>query len=241
MILVILLLLAGHPQPFSHRRPYPATASILVSALSQPVPNRRSFLATTTASAFAAIYLPSSPSSAKCTDIDSCREIGDLKVEQDLQENPVTTLNDGVRFKVLKPGTSKEIVKKDAVVDIIYSVSQGGGQYMYSQGFGFEKVNVYGKQQSDLGLDSYRVTLGQQKLPIGLEEAILGMKKGERRRVELPPKVGLETSNWQPEPTTKRGKASVVAYQRILNGFGAQPPFAAPTIWDVEVINFRNP
>jgi len=178
--------------------------------------------------------------SAKCTDIDSCRELGDEKIAQDLKDNPVTVLRDGTRYKLLKPGFGDGTVLPTATVDIIYSITRAGGQYMYSQGFGFEKIDIGNGLQKDLGLDSYRVRLGQGDLPVGIEEAIVGMKKGERRRVELPPAVGFETSNWKPEPKSRLGKGSIVAYQRILTGFGSQPPFPAPTIWDVEILSFRD-
>jgi hypothetical protein len=111
---------------------------------------------------------------------------------------------------------------------------------MYSQGFGFETIDIGNGRQSDLGLDSYRVILGKGTLPVGIEEVLVGMKKGERRRIELPPNAGFETSDWKPEPRSKLGKGAITAYQRILNGFGSQPPFPAPTIWDVEVLSFRN-
>lgn len=176
----------------------------------------------------------------KCTDIDSCRDVGDQKIAQDLKENPVTVLYDGTRYKLLKPGFGDSTITPSATVDIIYSISRAGGQYMYSQGFGFEKMDMGNGLQSDLGLDSYRVTLGKGNLPAGIEEVLVGMKKGERRRIELPPTAGFETSDWKPEPRSRPGKAAVVAYQRILNGFGSQPPFPAPTIWDVEVLSFRN-
>ena len=66
------------------------------------------------------------------------------------------------------------------------------------------------------------------------------MGRGERRRVELPPDVGFGTSNWMPEPTTRRGKAQIEQYKRKLTGFGSQPPFPAETVWDVEVLQIRN-
>jgi hypothetical protein len=94
--------------------------------------------------------------------------------------------------------------------------------------------------QRDAGLDSYRVTLGKGDLPVGIEQALVGMKKGERRRVEVPPNVGFETSNWRPKPTTRNGKQHIKNYQTLLNGVGSNRPlFPAPTIWDVEVLSFR--
>jgi hypothetical protein len=179
---------------------------------------------------------------SRCTDIESCREVGEQKVQQDLQDNPVTRLPNGVRYKKLKAGVGSERVEEDDVVDIIYSISRANGSYMYSVGFGYNKVDgmISGMASSDEGIESYRVVLGRKELPVGVESALIGSKKGERRRIEVPPAVGFETSNWKPEPTTRRGKAQIADYQSILKGRGtAQPPFAAPLIWDVEVLGFR--
>mmetsp|Transcript_22450 Transcript_22450/g.29506 ORF Transcript_22450/g.29506 Transcript_22450/m.29506 type:complete len:266 (+) Transcript_22450:21-818(+) len=202
--------------------------------------NRRSVASAIVSATLAGNAFLPKPTFAKCTDIESCREIGERKVEKDMKENPTTVLNSGVRYKVLRPGTGDNTVQEGSSVDLIYSISEGGGAYMYSKGFGYEKVDIGGKLQSDLGLDSLRVVVGRKNVPVGIEQALVGMKRGEKRRIELPPSVGFETSNWQPEPTSRRGKASITGYQRILTGFGSQPPFPAVTIWDIEVLSTRN-
>lgn len=178
---------------------------------------------------------------AKCTDIETCREEGERKIEADLKLNPITKLSDGVRYRVLQssaPNGAK--VKDGSSVDLIYSISTASGQYMYSQGFGFEKVSFGGKQTSDLGLDSLRVVVGKHNIPVGIESALIGMGRGERRRVELPPGVGFETSNWEPSPKFRRGKTQIELYKRKLSGFASQPAFPAETVWDVEVLGIRN-
>ena len=184
-----------------------------------------------------------SPAHAKCTDIESCREEGERKIEADLKLNPIIRLSDGVRYRCLgaPPSTtiSDKKVKEGSNIDLAYSISTASGQYMYSKGFGYEKVEFGGKQVSDLGLDSMRVVLGQHNVPKGIEYALLGMVKGEKRRVELPPGVGFETSNWSPEPTTRRGIVQIEQYKRKLEGFGSQPPFPAETVWDIEVLQIR--
>ncbi|CAB9506867.1 expressed unknown protein [Seminavis robusta] len=188
-----------------------------------------------------AVVAPSSPKK-RCTDIESCRELGDEKIAQDLKENPVTRLPSGTRYKIIKPGVGAETVQEGSSIDLIFSLSRAGGQYMYSQGFGYELVEEMGTLVKDSeGLDNLRVMVGShQQVPIGIEQSLLGMKRGERRRVELTPNVGLATSNWEPAPKTAAGKQSVRAYQRVLDGFGSQPPFPAPTIWDIEVTRIRN-
>jgi hypothetical protein len=180
------------------------------------------------------------PVYAKCTDIESCREIGERKVEKDIIENPVTKLESGSRYKVLQPGTGEKIVGNNSNIDLIFSVSTMSGGYMYSRGFGYEKVDMgNGKMVKDAGLDSIRVKIGERNVPVGIEDALIGMKKGEKRRVELPPSIGLITSNWQPEPTTRGGKAGLQGYRRMVEGTAGTPAFPAATIWDVEVLKIR--
>ena len=188
-----------------------------------------------------------STAEAKCTDIESCREEGERKIEADLQRNPIVSFPNGVRYRVLRPSTaaSGPKVTENSSIDLAYSISTASGQYMYSKGFGFEKIESFGgRQESDLGLDSLRVVLGKQEhdVPVGIESALLGMGRGERRRVELPPgqEVGFETSNWRPEPVTRRGKVLMKQYKKKLAGFGSQPPFPAETVWDIEVLGIRN-
>ena len=176
---------------------------------------------------------------ASCGDIETCRELGDRAIEKDMAENPTIKLADGVRFKKIRPGVGSETVGESSTVDINYSISMASGAYMYSLGFGYEK-DAEGRR--DLGTESYRVRLGSKDVPLGIENAMLGMKRGERRRVELPPAVGFETSDWNPAPQTRRGKATVVGYRQILTGNGStQPPFPAETIWDIEVVRIRSP
>lgn len=180
----------------------------------------------------------SSSMKKKCTDVDSCREIGERKIEEDQKENPTIKLPYGVRYKILQAGVGDGQVTDTSKVDLIYSISKAGGAYMYSKGFGFEKIDIGdGQLRPDNGLDSLKITLGKHNVPVGVEQALVGMKRGERRRVNVPSSVGFDTSNWQPEPTTRRGKAQIAQYQRILEGFGSQPPFPASTIWDVEILS----
>ena len=183
----------------------------------------------------AAITLPTQVL-AKCADIESCREVGEAKVAADMAANPVIKLSDGVRYKRVKEGSGATVSGSD-VVDVAYSISTAGGSYMYSRGFGFEKDS---DGVNDAG-DFLRVRLGNQDVPKGIEIALRGMKEGEKRRVELPPgDVGFESSDWKPAPTTRRGKAQIVAYKNLINGNGSsQPPFPAVTVWDIECRRVR--
>eukprot|EP00978_Attheya_sp_CCMP212_P029278 scaffold103504_cov55-Attheya_sp.AAC.1 len=208
-----------------------------------------SVVGSTLGAAVAGLVAPVDPvwaATRKCSDIESCREIGDRKIAEDMVLNPMIKLANGVRYKVMKPPLVKKsdkdqsasAVKMGSLVDVIYSVSLPGAGYLNSKGMGFEKIS---SGQNDLGLDSLRVVVGKRDVPQGIEEALIGMQRGERRRVELPPAVGFETSDWRPSPENKQAENRLLGYRRILEGNGpSQPPFAAVTVWDIEVLKVRN-
>lgn len=202
------------------------------------LPNRRDAL--TTLVSTMTVLIPTT-AVAKCTDIDSCREIGEAKDQQDSLNNPVKRLANGVSYKVLIPGvaSSSEIVSSTSSVDIAFSVSQANGRYMFSKGFGLEKVPFMGAMVPDRNIESLRVDFGRKNVPQGIEQVLLGMKRGEKRRVVLPPQVGFATSDWQPRPMKRDAQRQLNVYRQQLAGAGGQPPFPAPTIWDVEVLRIR--
>jgi hypothetical protein len=208
------------------------------STAKRPIPlERRDFLTTLVS---ATLLVPLS-TTAKCTDIDSCREIGERKDAANLAANPITRLGGGLEYKVLAPGFGDEKVTEKSKIKLIYSISQANGSYMYSRGFGYNKIDLGdGKQVSDLGFDSLSPQMGSKEIPIGIQKSMVGMKRGERRRIDCPAALGLETSDWNPQPTNFRGRQQIKDYQSTLKGRGStQPPFAAPTIWDVEILSIR--
>lgn len=179
---------------------------------------------------------------AKCTNIDTCREIGEIRDEEIQKETPIVRLGQGLQYKVVNPGVGTETVPDigtGAKVSIAYSISQGIGRYMYSRGFGYNKLDLgNGQVVPDIGsVDSFVVTLGGKDVPIGIQKALVGMKRGEKRVIECPASLGFETSNWNPQPTTFSGRQQIKDYQARLFGRGdTQPPFPAETIWTVEVL-----
>ena len=73
-----------------------------------------------------------------------------------------------------------------------------------------------------------------------MRTAMIGMKRGERRRISCPPAVAFEPSDWNPQPTTFRGRQQIKDYKSTLYGRGdTQPAFPAATIWEVEVVSIR--
>jgi hypothetical protein len=203
--------------------------------------------------------------SSSCSDIETCREIGELKDAANLAAHPIISVAGypGLQYKVLSPGLGEDTVseEKSKMVKIMYSISQANGRYMYSRGFGFNKIKnagggggdmmdmIAGQRQSfsDYGIDGLVVDMTQvgndddsRVLPIGIQRAMVGMKRGERRRIQCPQEFGFETSDWNPKPVDFRGQQQIKDYQALIWGRGdTQPAFASPTIWDVEVISIR--
>ena len=256
----VLLLLPGLVQGWSLFPvvvpPHPATRGSPTTTTGNTITTTRHDFLTQHASAaillLAAVVLPPAQvahAAKLCTDLESCREIGERKDAERLARNPIVKLtgdnNGGLQYKVLTTGLGDAVVTPQSTVRIVYSISQGNGSYMYSRGMGFNKINISssssGQQTtvSDLGLDSLSVTMGSTAIPVGIQRAIVGAKRGERRRIECPAKLGFETSDWEPKPTTFRGQRQVIDYQNTLTGRGGGLPFPASTIWDVEVTSIR--
>lgn len=177
---------------------------------------------------------------AKCTDIESCREIGERRDAELQAKYPITKLGDGLQYKILSAGVGDAVVTPKSNIRVAYSISQGNGSYMYSRGMGYNKVDAgSGQKVNDLGLDSLAVQMGSTQIPVGIQRALVGAKRGERRRIECPAKLGFETSNWEPKPSTFRGERQMIDYQNTLTGRGGGLAFPAPTVWDVEVVSIR--
>ena len=180
-----------------------------------------------------------------CTNIDSCREIGDARLAQEMTENPTTKLPSGVHYRILRPGISGDTpVSDDSVVELAYSISESNGRYLYSQGLGYEKVPLNGQKGgpmvSDLGQDSIIIHVGGKDVPVGIQQGLMGMRRGERRRISLPAAVGFDTSDWQPVPRTTRGALALQNYKNLIRGTGGmQLAYPAETVWDVEVLRIK--
>ena len=59
------------------------------------------------------------------------------------------------------------------------------------------------------GLNDYgetlRVRVGRRDVPEAVEMAMVGMRQGGVRKVEMPPSLGFATSDGKPAPTTFSG------------------------------------
>lgn len=63
---------------------------------------------------------------------------------------------------------------------------------------------------------------------------------GDFRRIEVPPDLGLQTSDWRPMPVSFSGKQRLERYRKILEaGNGLQPGYAASILFQVEIMRIR--
>ena len=170
---------------------------------------------------------------ARCKDIDSCREEGDERLaQQQLEAGPRVSLGKGVQYRETRRGTGEQTLVQGDAAEITFMVMTTGGNYMYSLGRDIEPG------QHDLG-ETLRITLGKHDVPIAVEMALEGMKKGAIRRVEMPPNLGFETSSGVPAPKTFSGKKKMERYSKLLTGNGLQPGYDAELIFEVELVKIR--
>eukprot|EP00930_Biecheleria_cincta_P101090 TRINITY_DN92722_c0_g1_i1.p2 TRINITY_DN92722_c0_g1~~TRINITY_DN92722_c0_g1_i1.p2 ORF type:complete len:242 (-),score=41.93 TRINITY_DN92722_c0_g1_i1:453-1178(-) len=171
----------------------------------------------------------------KCKGLEECQALGDEKFAQkELMKGTLVDMGRGIRYREAKVGTGPTISKGD-VVDITYEVRNTGGMYMYSLGRGRPD-----KTYDDLG-ETYRVRLGNHDVPIAVELAMEGMRRGGIRSIEMPPSLGFETSNWQPKPTNFAGERRMENFRASINGRSSQPGYDAAMILEAEVVRIVNP
>lgn len=144
---------------------------------------------------------------------------------------PTVKLADGVRYRELERGVGAQLAMGDSA-DIRFQVLQSANGYF-----------VYGIPNREPGTQdlsqTYRVTLGSLDVPLGVEEAMVGASKGTRRRVQLPPQQGFETSGWRPEPPSYAGKQRMKRFQGLLTGSGSQPGYDAQILFEFEVVRIK--
>ena len=191
----------------------------------------------------AALWAPRDASAMKrpaCGDVETCAELGEKRFQAaEAEKGAIVKLDGGVRYRELQRGTGEGADEGD-VVDITFQVHhplsrlrvlrsvltrhelqvlKGNGFYMYSLGLDKEPG------LKDLG-ETFKLTLGDHQVPVAVELALQGAKKGCVRRVELPPRLGFETSQWSPEPSTFEGRQRMEAYRQRLKttkGYAGTP------------------
>mmetsp|Transcript_69918 Transcript_69918/g.167830 ORF Transcript_69918/g.167830 Transcript_69918/m.167830 type:complete len:300 (-) Transcript_69918:182-1081(-) len=166
-----------------------------------------------------------------CGNIEDCRRLGDERYEElERQRGPIIDMGGGLRYRESRVGVGAEIAEGD-VVYITYEVRRAStGDYMYSYGRGRPDM-----PKDDLG-ETYRVRLGSLDVPLGVEMALVGMRVGGQRAVELPRRLGFETSDFKPEPTNYSGKRRMERIKSLMARNSVGMLGDSRVIIDVEVV-----
>jgi len=152
--------------------------------------------------------------------------------EAERRKGAIVKLGAGVRYRETAAGAGPAVSSGD-VVEVTYEVRKTNGDYIYSLGRGRPD-----RPGDDFG-ETYRVRLGQQDVPVAVERAMEGMRKGGARTVEMPPQLGFETSGWKPEPVNFSGRQRMERYRKLLTGNGLQKGYNAALLFEVEVVKVR--
>jgi len=175
---------------------------------------------------------------AKCKDIDSCLAEGERRAaEADERAGPLRNVGPigangfgRVRYRAMKETSDGPALGQGDAADIRFDVLSTSGNLLYGV-----PSREPGEAQAGV-LDSYRIRLGSHDVPIGVELALEGAHKGDFRRIEVPPDLGFETSDWKPTPTGFSGRQRLENYRtRLKPGSG----YAASILFQVEVMKVR--
>jgi len=135
---------------------------------------------------------------------------------------PFVTLDSGVKFKEFKEGTGPQVTAGSRV-----SV-QLTGRLLNLNGVKFFSTKD-GVQDPLLGYEPLVFTAGAGQVVPGLDEAVLGMKKGGIRRVVVPARLGYSAGqNLEPQPRS-------VLDRNALNSVLQNPRRDASVMFDVVV------
>ena len=168
----------------------------------------------------------------KCTDIETCREMGEAAFEaKEAARGPLVRLGEGISYRESVKGSGDAVIELGDVLEITFNVYTGSGNYQYGL-----PSREPGSRESG---QTYRVVMGQRDVPVAIERALIGARRGSSRLIEMPPQSGFGTSNWQPAPTSFAGKQRMERYRQLLTGNGLQPGYNAVLLFEVDVQNIR--
>jgi len=138
-------------------------------------------------------------------------------------EAPFVTLPNGVRVKQFKQGSGDASAKEGSTVGI-----QCSGRLLNLNGVSFYNTKN-NNPDNMLSPEPLVFTIGKGAALPGLEEGIVGMKKGEIRRIIVPSDLGYSKyPNLEPQPTTTLD-------QRALDSVVKNPRRDATLVFDVKL------
>ncbi|GAQ82985.1 FKBP-type peptidyl-prolyl cis-trans isomerase family protein [Klebsormidium nitens] len=154
------------------------------------------------------------------TNIDDAREEGERRREEkERAEGPIVKLPSGVKYRELAVGTG-EALRPGDLVSVYYTIYRLSGLYIDSVG--------YGKEGKDDVGDAFTFELGAGQVPQGVEQGVLGMCIGGRRRILVPPKLGWINDGVLPRPT------SGAAERRLLRHTNE------PLLFEIEIVKTKH-
>lgn len=155
----------------------------------------------------------------------------------DLSQKRLTfqTLESGVQVADIMEGngTGDSVVTSTSKVNVHLL-----GRLLGKQGWIFENSQAAGE-------DPFRLDLGTGTIIPGLEEGLLGMKPGGRRRIVIPSAVGYTSRSLEPIPREFSNKQRL--YTTVMNSERIErerqalgTDLAGVVVFDVELLRFRN-
>ena len=178
---------------------------------------------------------------AKCRDLESCQAEGERRAaEAEAKAGPLRRVGppgaDGlgrVRYRAMTETADGPPLRQGDAADVQFFVANTGGDYMF--GVPSREPGV----ASTAGvLDSYRLVLGSRDVPLGVELALEGAHRGDVRRIEMPPDLGFETSEWMPAPEGMSGKQRLQRYRSLLTD-NPKRDYQPLILFQVEVLRVR--
>jgi len=153
--------------------------------------------------------LPKKKYTPSTSNLEEAKEKGErLREERAEAENPgeLVTMPSGLQYREISTGTKGPVVQKGDVVEFTYIVYRlsSGAYFKYSSGGRPVLLYSYGygnEGQNDVG-DTWRATLNTKDLPLAASAAMVGMRRGGRRRILIPPQFGWTDNAVGPKPQT---------------------------------------
>jgi len=148
----------------------------------------------------------SGPKERKCKSIDECEALGEAERAKaaEGQDETIERTKGGDRYRDLAVGDGAKAVAQGDAVEIRYRVMRlgtkardglsGEGQTIFSYGYG---------EDEDKEGDKLAVQVAGKNLIAGVNDALLGMKPGGRRRVLVRPERGWKEQTGACEEGTK--------------------------------------
>jgi hypothetical protein len=151
---------------------------------------------------------------------------------EELQKITFQTLEDGVKVATIRIGSGSSAIQPDSKVNIHLT-----GRLLGKNGWIFEN-----SQQDD---DPYRLQLGAGTVVPGLEEGLLGMVEGDRRRIVVPSNRGYLNKTLEPIPRDFGNRQRL--YTTVMNSVRIDrersqlgSDLAGMVVFDVELLRIRN-